>query len=304
MSNRNFDSRVIIQRLQQQNYARNLYQTNVNGQRLINNHQNSDGTASRFTSFVSGAQTDYFRGLIGGGQTVNLGGTFGISSTPSSTAQADLQSIPAPSPDPAPTPSPAPVPSPAPIPVTIPPETQLLVNPEFTDIISNGANGWTSSRGWQPYSETSASAPTTVITMPTRDVYPTSTSTGFVIFSFQSATISQTINIDNLIGIDTITGVLNIVNVPNRPTEIGNNADTFTFQIQYKNSTGVVLYTSTTGNIRCPSTWTDYTLTLTRAGSPNFDLIKSITVSITGLDSGYWNGQYGPAIDYCRLIVS
>ena len=31
MSNRNFDGRVIIQRLQQQNYARNLYKNNVGG---------------------------------------------------------------------------------------------------------------------------------------------------------------------------------------------------------------------------------------------------------------------------------
>jgi len=61
MSNRNFDNRVIIQRLQNQNYARNLYLYNTNGITLINNPQNSDGTASRFTSFVPGAQTDYFK---------------------------------------------------------------------------------------------------------------------------------------------------------------------------------------------------------------------------------------------------
>ena len=77
MSNRNFDSRVIIQRLQNQNYARNLYQTNVNGQALINNPQNSDGTSSRFTSFVPGAKTDYFRGQVGAGETVSVVGTVG-----------------------------------------------------------------------------------------------------------------------------------------------------------------------------------------------------------------------------------
>jgi hypothetical protein len=79
MSNRNFDSRVIIQRLQHQNYARNLYQMNVNGETLINNPQHSDGTSSRLTSFVPGAQTDYFRGLIGAGESINVGGTFGVS---------------------------------------------------------------------------------------------------------------------------------------------------------------------------------------------------------------------------------
>ncbi len=80
MSNRNFDSRVIIQRLQNQNYARSLYQTNVNGQTLINNPQNSDGTSSRLATFVPGAQTEYFRGLVGAGETVSVGGTCGVKS--------------------------------------------------------------------------------------------------------------------------------------------------------------------------------------------------------------------------------
>ena len=81
MSNRNFDSRVIIQRLQNQNYARNLYQMNVNGQTMIKNPQTSDGAASRLTTFVSGAKTDYARGLIGGGESVSVGGTFGVTPT-------------------------------------------------------------------------------------------------------------------------------------------------------------------------------------------------------------------------------
>jgi hypothetical protein len=90
MSNRNFDSRVIIQRIQNQNYARNLYQTNVNGQTLINNPQNSDGTSSRLTTFVSGAQTEYFRGLMGAGETVSVGGTFGV--VPTNTASLSVPS--------------------------------------------------------------------------------------------------------------------------------------------------------------------------------------------------------------------
>ena len=78
MSNRNFDNRVIIQRLQNQVYARNLYQNNTSGQKLINNPQNTDGNASRFNSFVPGAQTEYFRGLVGGGETISIGGTVNI----------------------------------------------------------------------------------------------------------------------------------------------------------------------------------------------------------------------------------
>jgi len=82
MSNRNFDNRVIIQRLQNKNYARNLYINNVNGGRLINNPQNTDGNSSRQNTYTSGVQTEYFRGLLGGGETVSLGGTFGISPFP------------------------------------------------------------------------------------------------------------------------------------------------------------------------------------------------------------------------------
>ena len=78
MSNRNFDNRVIIQRLQNQNYARNLYKNNVNGGRLINNPQNSNGNSSEFTTYIPGAQTEYFRGLLDGPKTVSLGGTINI----------------------------------------------------------------------------------------------------------------------------------------------------------------------------------------------------------------------------------
>jgi len=78
MSNRNFDNRVIIQRLQNKNYARSLYQNNVDGNRLITNPQNSDGNASRLQTFVPGAQTEYFRGLLGAGETINLGGIANI----------------------------------------------------------------------------------------------------------------------------------------------------------------------------------------------------------------------------------
>ena len=78
MSNRNFDNRVIIQRLQNQNYARNLYKNNVAGSRLINNPQNTDGNSSRQNTFTAGAQTEYFRGLLDGPKTVSLGGIINI----------------------------------------------------------------------------------------------------------------------------------------------------------------------------------------------------------------------------------
>ena len=82
MSNRNFDNRVIIQRLQQQNYARNLYQNNTTGQKLLNNPQNSDSNSSQLINFVPGAQTEYYRGLLGAGMTVSIGGIVNIPEYP------------------------------------------------------------------------------------------------------------------------------------------------------------------------------------------------------------------------------
>ena len=63
MANRNFDSSVIIQRLQNRVYSRNLYQNNVNGKGLINNPQTTDGTSSRHVLYIPGVQTEYARTL-------------------------------------------------------------------------------------------------------------------------------------------------------------------------------------------------------------------------------------------------
>jgi hypothetical protein len=82
MSNRNFDSRTIIQRLQNQVYARNLYTNNTTGHLMINNPQTTDGTSSKYASYHSGAQSEYARGLVGNCETISVGGIIGISPTP------------------------------------------------------------------------------------------------------------------------------------------------------------------------------------------------------------------------------
>lgn len=100
MSNRNFDSRVIIQRLQNQVYSRNTYINNTSGKQVINNPQNSNGNASVFNSFKDGAQTQYFRGLIGGGETISPGGIaeIGINNSviPAITETPEIPEIPDP----------------------------------------------------------------------------------------------------------------------------------------------------------------------------------------------------------------
>jgi hypothetical protein len=82
MSNRNFDSSAIIQRLQNRIYSRNLYNNNTTGQRVINNPQTTDGNSSRYVTFVEGAQTEYFRTLEGT-TMVSEGGTANIPPYPS-----------------------------------------------------------------------------------------------------------------------------------------------------------------------------------------------------------------------------
>jgi len=66
MSNRNFDSRVVIQRLQQQTIARNMYLNMYNGSTIISNPQNSFGNAAIINNYRTGSETMYFRGLVGG----------------------------------------------------------------------------------------------------------------------------------------------------------------------------------------------------------------------------------------------
>lgn len=83
MANRNFDSHVIIQRLQNRIYSRNLYNNNTTGQRLINNPQTTDGTSSRYVPYHAGAQTEYFRNL-GGSTTISQGGIENIPAYPPS----------------------------------------------------------------------------------------------------------------------------------------------------------------------------------------------------------------------------
>jgi hypothetical protein len=82
MSNRNFDSRAIIQRLQNQVYSRNVYTNNTTGQSIINNPQTTDGNSSRYSSYHSGSQTEYSRGLLGGCETISVGGIVGIPPSP------------------------------------------------------------------------------------------------------------------------------------------------------------------------------------------------------------------------------
>ena len=123
MSNRNF-SYYGNNRLQQQTYARNVYLNNTNGKQIIHNPRTSNGNSSNFNTYREGTQNTYSRGLLGG-ETVSLGGIFGISAPAQPIPAQPIQPIPAPVPIPVPTPIPTPVPTPVPIPVPTPVPTPI-----------------------------------------------------------------------------------------------------------------------------------------------------------------------------------
>lgn len=78
MSNRIFDSSFLTDRAQNRAYSRNVYQNNMNGNRIINNPQNANSTASKYNLYDSGAQTEYYRSSAGGCEIVSVGGIVNI----------------------------------------------------------------------------------------------------------------------------------------------------------------------------------------------------------------------------------
>lgn len=92
MPNRNFDARSVIERLNNKVIAQNTYSNQYYGQRVINNPQASNNSASVVSSYRAGAQTTYSETLQHG-FIVNLGGianffTPSEPSTPNATVPA------------------------------------------------------------------------------------------------------------------------------------------------------------------------------------------------------------------------
>ena len=178
---------------------------------------------------------------------------------------------------------------------------QLLVNSGFTD----GTTGWSSIPVFQttPFIFESGTNPIIVTSINDNGI---TGSDGYLIFSFSSATVSQSVSITDIANYNIITAVINISRIPNnnvsRPTP-----DAFSFEIVYKNASNATVATKRTpasGTQSAPTSFTDYTLTFTRDDNVNFDTITSATVNISGIDNGYWLGQHGPAVDYCTLTLS
>jgi hypothetical protein len=63
--------------------------------------------------------------------------------------------------------------------------------------------------------------------------------------------------------------------------------------------------TKTTGLSNAPQTATDVDLILNRSEIPaTFGTITSAVVSVSGIDTGYWNGNHGPIVKYITLTAS
>jgi hypothetical protein len=178
---------------------------------------------------------------------------------------------------------------------------QLLVNSGFT----NGTTGWSSSRGFQTttFDYQSGSQPIVVASVSDSGI---TGSDGYLIFSYISALVSQTVAITDISNYNILTAVINISRIPNnnisRPTP-----DAFFFQVVYRNASNVTvaaMRTPASGTQAASETFTDYTLIFTRDDNVNFDTITSATVNIAGTDNGFWLGQHGPVVDYCTLTLS
>lgn len=75
MSTRNFDSRVITDRLQACHYARYLHNAQRTGTSPLSNPQTSNADASTVALFQTGSPSVYQKGLLGGITQVQSGGT-------------------------------------------------------------------------------------------------------------------------------------------------------------------------------------------------------------------------------------
>ena len=166
--------------------------------------------------------------------------------------------------------------------------TQLITNSDFT----NDSTGWSATGGFGTYSYTSSNQ----VAILDNVLY----------FTYVSRTVSQTVDVSSYTSLaKSYVGVVNI-----RHREKGDNGlytqiDKYTFTIIYKNSGGGTVITKTTGNVNAPQYFTDVSLTLNRSEIPlTFDTITSAVVQITGIDTGYWNGNHGPLVDYLTLTVN
>lgn len=165
---------------------------------------------------------------------------------------------------------------------------QLLINSSFDD----GVTGWSATGGFGTYSYTSSNLAAVL--------------DGILYFTYVSRTVSQTVSVADIIA--SAAGFSAVCNIRHREKgDAGTytQIDRYTFTVAFLNSAGTTVTSKTTGSTNAPQNFTDIELTLDRSEIPaTFDTIASVRVSVTGQDTGFWNGNHGPMVDYIILTVS
>ena len=169
--------------------------------------------------------------------------------------------------------------------------TQLLLNSSF----DNGTTNWTSNRGFAAYSYYSANQPAVL--------------SSILYFSYINTTVSQSVSVSGIISdVTTFTAVINIKHREKGDAPTYTQIDQYAFEVLFKNSSGTTIATKRTpvsGQQNAPQYFTDVTLILNRSEiAATFNTISSIQVNISGIDTGYWNGNHGPMVDYVTLTAS
>jgi len=169
--------------------------------------------------------------------------------------------------------------------------TQLLLNNNFDE----GTTSWISNRGFSTYSYTSSSQPAVL--------------NSILYFSYVNTTVSQSVEVSSIISsITTFTCTINIKHREKSDASTYTQIDQYSFEVLFNNSSGTTIIskrTPSTGQQNAPKDFTDITLILNRSEIPsNFNSIYAIQVNISGIDTGFWNGNHGPMVDYVNLIAS
>lgn len=165
---------------------------------------------------------------------------------------------------------------------------QLITNYDF----SNGSTGWTASNGFGTYSYNASNQVA---------VY-----NGQLYFTYVLRTVTRSINVSNIITFATsLTATANLRHREKSDAATYTQIDKYTFTVAFKNSSGATVATKTTGLSNAPQNFTDINLTLNWSEIPStFSTITTADISLSGIDTGYWNGNHGPIVDYIKLVAS
>lgn len=165
---------------------------------------------------------------------------------------------------------------------------QLITNYDFSD----GTAGWTAGGGFGTYSYNASNQ----VAVHNSQLY----------FTYVLRTVTRNIDVSSIIA-DAISLVAtaNLKHREKSDAATYTQIDTYTFTVAFKNSSGATVITKTTGLSNAPKDFTDINLTLNRSEIPaTFSTITTAAISISGIDTGYWNGNHGPIVDYIKLVAS